>query len=172
MDAEISPRHLSFLETGRAAPSREMVLRIAERLEVPMRERNALLVAAGFAPLFPARSLDDPVLRGYRCVDGAMPELNVGVSDAHLVALLKEVNEYPSPQAVGTEEIDPRHAFIVPLRISTDAGVLSFFSITTVFGTPVDVTLSELALELFFPADAFTSENVRRMQVHFGRGDP
>ena len=61
-DAEISARHLSFVETGRAAPSREMVLRLAERLDVPLRERNVLLVAAGFAPAFPDRSLDDPAL--------------------------------------------------------------------------------------------------------------
>jgi len=62
LDAEISTRHLSFLETGRAQPSREMVLRLAEHLEIPLRERNTLLVAAGFAPVFPQRSLDDPAL--------------------------------------------------------------------------------------------------------------
>ena len=61
-DAEISTRHLSYVETGRAAPSREMVLRLAERLEVPLRERNALLVAAGFAPMYQARTLDHPDL--------------------------------------------------------------------------------------------------------------
>src|SRR5438045_9036006 len=65
-DAEISARHLSFVETGRAAPSREMVLRLAERLEVPLRERNVLLVAAGFAPAFPPRALDDPALNSAR----------------------------------------------------------------------------------------------------------
>src|SRR5579864_4705681 len=65
-DAEISTRHLSFVETGRAAPSREMVLKLAERLNVPLRERNVLLVAAGFAPAFPQRSLDDPALRSAR----------------------------------------------------------------------------------------------------------
>src|SRR5882762_5166112 len=65
-DAEISARHLSFVETGRAAPSREMVLKLAERLEVPLRERNVLLVAAGFAPAFPQRSLDDPMLKSAR----------------------------------------------------------------------------------------------------------
>src|SRR5436305_9410836 len=65
-DAEISARHLSFVETGRATPSREMVLRLAERLEVPLRERNVLLVAAGFAPAFPQRSLDDPALKSAR----------------------------------------------------------------------------------------------------------
>jgi len=65
-DAEISARHLSFLETGRAAPSRDMVLKLAERLNVPLRERNVLLVAAGFAPAFPQRSLDDPALKSAR----------------------------------------------------------------------------------------------------------
>src|ERR1035437_3914379 len=65
-DAEISARHLSFVETGRAAPSRDMVLKLAERLEVPLRERNVLLVAAGFAPAFPQRSLDDPMLKSAR----------------------------------------------------------------------------------------------------------
>src|SRR6476659_1378714 len=65
-DAEISARHLSFVETGRAAPSRDMVLRLAERLNVPLRERNVLLVAAGYAPAFPQRSLDDPALKSAR----------------------------------------------------------------------------------------------------------
>src|SRR5437667_11862318 len=65
-DAEISARHLSFVETGRATPSRDMVLRLAERLEVPLRERNVLLVAAGYAPSFPQRSLDDPALKSAR----------------------------------------------------------------------------------------------------------
>src|SRR3954466_3005391 len=65
-DAEISARHLSFVETGRAAPSRDMVLKLAERLEVPLRERNVLLVAAGFAPAFPQRALDDPALKSAR----------------------------------------------------------------------------------------------------------
>src|SRR5687768_14536594 len=66
LDAEISTRHLSFLETGRAQPSRDMVLRLAEQLEVPLRERNLLLTAAGFAPLFPERGLDDPDLAAVR----------------------------------------------------------------------------------------------------------
>src|SRR6201985_1160279 len=66
VDAEISARHLSFVETGRSAPSREMVLKLAERLDVPLRERNVLLVAAGFAPAFPQRSLDDPALKSAR----------------------------------------------------------------------------------------------------------
>src|SRR6478736_2622662 len=65
-EAEVSARHLSFVETGRAAPSRDMVLRLAERLDVPLRERNVLLVAAGFAPAFPQRALDDPALKSAR----------------------------------------------------------------------------------------------------------
>src|SRR5436853_539831 len=65
-DAEISARHLSFVETGRAAPSRDMVLKLAERLDVPLRERNVLLVAAGYAPAFQQRPLDDPALKPAR----------------------------------------------------------------------------------------------------------
>src|SRR5438270_1420811 len=65
-DAEISARHLSFVETGRSAPSRDVVLKLAERLDVPLRERNVLLVAAGFAPAFPQRALDDPALKSAR----------------------------------------------------------------------------------------------------------
>src|ERR1700716_912804 len=65
-DAEISARHLSFVEPGRSAPSRDMVLKLAERLDVPLRERNLLLVAAGFAPAFPQRGLDDPALKSAR----------------------------------------------------------------------------------------------------------
>lgn len=67
LDAEISPRHLSFVETGRSTPSREMLLRLAEQLAVPLREQNVLLLAAGYAPVFPERSLEapemDPLLR-------------------------------------------------------------------------------------------------------------
>src|SRR6201993_4422537 len=66
VDAEISARHLSFVETGRASPSREMVMKLAERLDVPLRERNVLLVAAGYAPAFAQRSLDDPMLKSAR----------------------------------------------------------------------------------------------------------
>lgn len=66
LEAEISTRHLSYVETGRAQPSREMVLRLAERLSVPLRERNALLVAAGFAPMYQARPLDHPDLAAAR----------------------------------------------------------------------------------------------------------
>src|SRR5258706_338544 len=122
-DADISTRHLSFIETGRAQPSREMVLHLAERLEVPLRERNVLLTAAGFAPGFEARPLDDPPLGGARETEQAR--------------------------------------VAVPLQLRTERGVLSFLSTTTVFGTPVDITLAELALESFFPADAATAAALR-----------
>ena len=65
-EAEVSARHLSFLETGRARPSREMVLHLAEQLEIPLRERNELLLAAGYAPVYGRRSLDDPDMEAVR----------------------------------------------------------------------------------------------------------
>src|SRR6516165_393095 len=65
-EAEISARHLSFLETGRSLPSREMILHLAERLNVPLRERNVLIMASGYAPIFAERPLGDPALRSAR----------------------------------------------------------------------------------------------------------
>lgn len=237
VEAEISSKHLSFLETGRSRPSREMLLRLAELLEVPLRERNTLLVAAGFAPIFTERKLDDPslqaardamemVLKGHepypalavdrhwtllaanRAVapmlagireellapplnvlrlslhpDGLAPRIvNLGQWRTHLLArlrrqieisadptlmtLLEELSAYPAPQTpAGSGEIDGTNAFVVPLRLATPAGVLSFISTTTVFGTPIDVTLSELALESFFPADAATAAALRQMPI-------
>jgi transcriptional regulator with XRE-family HTH domain len=230
-EAEISTRHLSYVETGRAAPSREMVLRLAERLEVPLRERNALLGAAGFAPMYRQRALDDPalaaarravdlVLKGHEpypalAVDrhwhlvaanaivpllmaGAAPELlqppvNVlrlslhpqglasrianlaqwrahllerlqqqiaATGDAVLQALHDELAAYPvgdaghAATAVGGE----LSSVVVPFQLRTEGGILSFISTTTIFGTPVDVTLQELAVESFFPADAQTAQ--------------
>jgi len=233
-EAEISTRHLSFLETGRAQPSREMVLRLAEQLDVPLRERNTLLVAAGFAPVFPQRALDDPALQAARQavelvltghepypalaidrhwtlvasnktvarllagVEASLlkPPVNVlrlslhpqglaprianlpewrmhlltrlqqqidATADATLVALLKELRRYPTLQKAGAPPPRPRDyaSIVVPFELETDAGTLAFFSTTTVFGTPVDVTLSELALESFFPANAATAEALR-----------
>lgn len=230
-EADISTRHLSYVETGRAAPSREMVLRLAERLEVPLRERNALLVAAGYAPMYRQRSLDDPalaaarhavdlVLKGHEpfpalAVDrhwhlvaanavvpllmaGAAPELlqppvNVlrlslhpkglaprianlaqwrehllerlaqqiaATGDPALSALRSELAAYPvdsagqQAPAAGGELA----GVVVPFQLMTPHGVLSFISTTTIFGTPVDVTLQELAVESFFPADAATAQ--------------
>lgn len=229
-EAEVSTRHLSYVETGRAAPSREMVLRLAERLEVPLRERNALLVAAGFAPMYRQRSLDDPamasarraidlVLKGHEpfpalavdrhwnlvahnalvplLMEGASPELlkppiNVlrlslhpeGVAprianlaqwrihllerlqqqiaatgDTVLQALHDELEAYPAP-AVSHDApvIDTAlSAVAVPFQVVMPSGMLSFISTTTIFGTPVDVTLQELAVESFFPADEQTA---------------
>jgi transcriptional regulator with XRE-family HTH domain len=237
LDAEISTKHLSFLETGRSVPSRDMVLRLAERLEVPLRERNTLLVAAGYAPIFPRRPLDDPglavarkaidlVLKGHEpfpalAVDrhwtlvaanaavapllaGADPALlkppvNVlrlslhpdglaprianlaewrghllerlrqqidATDDPVLTELMNELRAYPAPRTAGPSKPaanDEYAGVIVPLQLAMSGGVLSFFSTTTVFGTPVDVTLSELALESFFPADAATAAALRRL---------
>jgi transcriptional regulator with XRE-family HTH domain len=235
-DAEISARHLSFVETGRSVPSREMVLHLAERLDVPLRERNALLVAAGYAPVFPERPLTDPaleaarqavdlVLQGHepypalaidrrwtlvaantpvtRLVSDVDPQLlappvnvlrlslhpsglapriaNFGEWRAHIITrlrrqidltgdpalgeLLAEIRAYPVPAGgspMVMAEPDPR-SIIVPLRMITPAGTLSLLSTTTVFGTPVDITLSEIALETFFPADAATGEALRQL---------
>ncbi|MBS0559647.1 MAG: helix-turn-helix transcriptional regulator [Proteobacteria bacterium] len=235
LEAEISTRHLSFVETGRAQPSREMVLRLAEQLEVPLRERNTLLVAAGFAPVYGERALDDPamqaahkaialVLAGHEpCpalavdrhwtllaanralapllagVDAALlrPPVNVlrvslhpsglaprianlaewrahvlhklsrqvGTSgDPVLRALHDELAGFPAPEGAASPDADPaaRHGGVaVPFRLATGAGVLSFLSTTTIFGTPTDITLSEIAIESFFPADAATEAILR-----------
>lgn len=230
-EAEVSARHLSFVETGRAAPSREMVLRLAEQLAVPVRERNVLLVAAGFAPVFPERSLDAPEMAGARAAidllldghqpypafaldrhwnvaasNGALPQLFDGVApallappvnvlrlslhpeglaprivnlaewrehllarlrrhidltaDPTLIALLAEARDYPSgtpaPRASAAQ-------MVVPFRVRLGGAVASFLSTTMVFGSPVEVTLSELALESFFPADAETAALVQRL---------
>ncbi|SPU95135.1 XRE family transcriptional regulator [Burkholderia cenocepacia] len=236
LDAEVSARHLSFVESGRAQPSREMVLHLAERLDVPLRERNALLVAAGFAPLFRERPFSDPqldaarhaaeaVLRGHEpypalAVDrhwtllaanrmlGALvaqadpallqPPVNVlrlslhpdglasqivnwhewrahilhrlqrqidASGDRTLHALRDEFAAYPAP-AGQPDDAHTRTDFAeiaVPLRLRTASGELTFFSTTTVFGTPVDVTLSELAIEAFFPANPETAEAMRAL---------
>jgi transcriptional regulator with XRE-family HTH domain len=237
LDADVSPRHVSFLETGRARPSREMLLRLAERLEIPLRERNALLVAGGFAPVFPERSLDDPALRAARmavdlvltghepnpaiAVDrhwhlvaanravepllaGIEPELlrppvNVlrlslhpaglasrianlaqwrthllgrlrqqveASADPVLAALLEELRVLPVPGGAGGDG-PARDLYetgvVVPMRLRTEHGLLAFFSTTTIFGTPVDITLAELAIESFFPADPATAETLRRI---------
>jgi len=231
-DAEISARHLSFVETGRAAPSREMVLKLAERLEVPLRERNVLLVAAGFAPAFPQRSLDDPALKSARAaIDlvlkahepnpalaydrhwnlvtanrmvapllAGIPERLLGqpfnilrlafhpealaartvnlaewcghllerlhrqcevTADPELLKLYQELKAYPIPARSAPLSADN---VAIPLKLRSEGGeVLSFFSTTMVFGTPVDITLSELALETFFPADDLTARRMREM---------
>src|SRR5580698_8171500 len=205
-DAEISARHLSFVETGRAAPSRDMVLRLAERLAVPLRERNVLLVAAGFAPAFPQRPLDDPALKSARqAIDLVLrahepnparllgqpfnimrlafhPEalaartVNLAewcghllervhrqceaTADPELIKLYHELKAYPIPARSGPPSVD---SVALPFKMRLNGEVLSFFSTTMIFGTPVDITLSELALETFFPADDLTAERMRSM---------
>ena len=233
LDAEISPRHLSFVETGRAVPSREMLLHLSEELEIPLRERNTLLVAAGFAPMFRERRLDDAALAAARkaidvvleaqkpfpafaldrhwniaasnsalqeLYEGVAPELmappvnamrlslhpkgvaprieNLAEWRAHLLARLRQQVELTGDKVLKDlyEEVlsygpNEKHAsnfenvVLVPLKIRCSLGLLSFLSTTTVFGTPVDVTLSELAIEMFFPADAATAEAVRRTRA-------
>jgi transcriptional regulator with XRE-family HTH domain len=235
-EAEVSARHLSFLETGRAKPSREMLLRLAEHLQIPLREQNALLVASGFAPLYPERTLDDPALSDARkavdlvltghepypalaidrhwtlvtansalplLLEGVAPELltppvnvlrvavhpdglahrivNLGQWRGHilgrlrlqvessgdpvLAGLLQELSELPLPEG----ETAPAHdanatpPVVIPLRLRSDDGILSFFSTTTVFGTPIDITLAELAIESFFPANQWTADRLRQL---------
>lgn len=231
LDTEISTRHLSFLETGRARPSRDMILRLAEQLEIPLRDRNVMLAAAGFAPLFGERSLDDPDMAGARraielilaahepwpalVVDrrwdfvaanrGVAPMLadippellgppaNVmrlalhphGLAprivnlaewrhhlldrlrhqarasiDAALDPLLAELESYPAPPIPDVRPQD-LGGIAVPMKLLAGDRVLSFLSTTTLFGTAQDVTLAELTLETFFPADEETAEAVR-----------
>jgi transcriptional regulator with XRE-family HTH domain len=235
LEAEISAKHLSFLETGRAQPSREMVLNLAERLEIPLRERNGLLVAAGFAPVYGERSLSDPplakakeavelVLKGHEpfpavavdrhwnlvsankpigiLIAGASagllkPPVNVlrlslhpdGLArqianfhewrahliarlkrqvdlsgDAKLAELLREISAYPKPSrsVVPIREGDANDV-VIPLVFDSRAGRLSLFSTMTIFGSPVDVTLSELAIESFLPPHTETPTILRKI---------
>ncbi|RIK37994.1 MAG: transcriptional regulator [Chloroflexi bacterium] len=234
--AEVSARHISFLETGRAQPSREMVLRLAEQLDVPLRERNTLLVSAGYAPVYRQSNLDDPtmgaakqaidlVLRGHEpypalAVDrhwnliaanaavtpllaGVAPELlqppiNVlrismhpgglagaienpaawrehvlarlqrqidATGDQVLLGLRDELRAYPAADAVvpGSAVPGRQEQIVIPLRLRYGDQLLSFLTTTTVFGAPLDITLAELALELFYPADAATAAALSRM---------
>ena len=235
LDAEISQKHLSFIESGRSLPSRAMVLRLAETLEVPLRDRNHMLLAAGYAPVFTEKPLDDPQMRAAReaverliaahdpypalAVDrgwllvsanaavgrllglvrdeallappvnvlrlslhpgGLAPAIaNLGewrehllrrlarqvetTADEGLAALLAELRDYPVPVGPKPSIDDGAARVLVPLELRMGEGTLSFISTTTVFGTPTDVTLSELAVEAFFPADAATAEALRAM---------
>lgn len=223
-EADVSTRHLSFVESGRAAPSRDLLLRLAEPLAMPLREQNRLLLAAGYAPVHGERALDAPdmaaalaaveaVLRAHapfpalavdrhwnlvRANDAATamlvgiepillePPVNVLRATLHpkglaprianlaewrhhllarlrmdiahsadpaLEALHAELRSYPSP--VSRHPPAPAARIAVPLTIHSEAHgrVLSFLSTTTVFGTATDVTLAELTLECFYPAD-------------------
>jgi transcriptional regulator with XRE-family HTH domain len=240
LQADISTRHLSFLETGRSRPSRDMLLRLAERLEVPLRERNDLLLAGGFAPVFGQTPLDAPQMAGVRAalrqvltghepypavvVDGgwnlvdanaavavlvgqADPELlappanvlraslhpggmasrivNLGEWRAHLFARLRrqialtadpglaelydELRAYPCGQPEPEVEVPGSGDVVVPLRLRHGDRELSFLSIMASFGTPLDVTVAELAIESFFPADPGTATALRHLSAGQGR---
>jgi transcriptional regulator with XRE-family HTH domain len=234
LDAGVSPRHLSFVETGRSKPSPELLLVLAERLEVPLRERNAFLLAAGYAPRYSHTSLDDAAMRRVRAalqrlLDGHDPypgvvidkawnvvlsndaargfvallppelagpptnifraclhpdgfarqtlnfpewcgyllgqlhRLQTVTGDPELEALAHEVSGYPnlvgSGRGAGAHPEEP--SLLVPWRLAVDGGHLSLFTTLTTFGTPQDITLAELAVELFYPADDDTEAALR-----------
>ncbi|MBO3750252.1 helix-turn-helix transcriptional regulator [Streptosporangiaceae bacterium NEAU-GS5] len=229
VQAGISTRHISFLETGRSNPSREMVLRLAEHLDLPLRERNHLLLAAGYAPVYPESALNTPrmapvleairrlldahmpypalvvdrvwnmvdanaavgllsegidpdlldnVLRASLHPEGLAPRIvNLGEWRAHLLgrlrrqraftgdpeleSLYQELAAYPCDQPEPEIELPGPGDIMIPLRIRHGAGELSFFSIVATFGTPLDITVAELAIESFYPADATTAEFVK-----------
>ena len=231
-EAELSTRHVSFIETGRARPSREVVIRMGEALGLPLRSRNALLLAAGYAPNFPERTLDDQELADARqlvqrildchlpfpslAVDrhwnliasnaavgallaGVGPELlaapvnvlrlslhpgglaprivNLAEWKRHVLERLgRQVEQSADPvleEMIGELRRFPAPAskspagggslIAVPLILDSPVGRLNFLSTTTVFGTPIEVTLSELAIESFFPADSATAERLQQV---------
>jgi transcriptional regulator with XRE-family HTH domain len=234
MEAEISSKHLSFVETGRAKPSRQMIQHLAEQLEIPLRAQNEILLAAGFAPAFQERSMEDPEMQAARAavdlvlaahepypalavdrhwnlitanrpalaflsnVDEKLrqPPINVLRTSLHpdglapriinlrewrdhilhrlrqqidvsaeptLQNLYDELAGYPIPVSKAPPATDKYAGVVIPMQYATEVGTLSLFSTITVFGTPVDVTLSELAIEAFFPADAQTGEILRQI---------
>lgn len=227
VQCRVSARHLSFIETGRSTPSPELVIRMCEFLEVPLRHRNDILLAAGYAPAYSESSLEQPSMKSVsaalmRLLDGHLPfpavvvdrhwtmvDANAGIDllvegcaaalleppvnvlrlslhpegmaprirnlpqwrghvlarlehqiratgDSGLERLHEELRAYPggADRALGD-------SLVVPLRVDTAVGVLSFFSTTTVFGTPMDVTVAELAIESFYPADEATGRLLR-----------
>ena len=223
--ANVSSRHLSFVETGRSRPTSEMILHLAEHLDVPLRDRNALLLAGGFAPAYPEHGLAEPELQAVRdalkrVLDGHEPypaavvnrwwelvDANAGIAlftgdvrpelleppvnvlrlslhpdgmaprianlpewrahllarlhrqaeatgDPRLYSLYSELEAYPGGQAQPPLSTD----VVVPLRYRAAEAELSFLSITAVIGTPMDVTVEELAIESFYPADHQTAK--------------
>jgi transcriptional regulator with XRE-family HTH domain len=231
--AAVSARHLSFIETGRARPSREMLLHLAQRLDIPLRGRNRLLLAAGYAPAYGERPLDSvemaavtraletflaahepypalvvdrrwDMIRANAAVavlaDGVAPHLmeppanalratlhpegmasriidlpewsghvierlehDIGrTGDPDLTALRDELLAYPgvTRRSAGATR-RPEDGILLPLRLRHGDGTLSFFATQTVFGTPTDITLAELSIEAFYPADTATAEFLR-----------
>jgi transcriptional regulator with XRE-family HTH domain len=233
LNASVSSRHLSFVETGRARPSREMVLHLAEQLEVPLRERNTMLLAAGYAPLYVERPLDAPEMDAVRraldrflrahepypaivvdrhhnllAANDALVALLEGVAgdlleppanamrialhprgmaprvvnfaewSAHLLARVRREatitgdpglgNLYEELAAYPGVELQPPHGelteaeIVLPLRLRDADGELAFFSTISTFGTTVDITLAELSIEAFYPANAHTAMRMLR----------
>ncbi|ALS98266.1 helix-turn-helix domain-containing protein [Lacimicrobium alkaliphilum] len=237
IEAEISQRHLSFIESGRALPSRDMILRLAEPLDIPLRERNILLTTAGYAPVysetrpetpghaqvqqfvqfildgcepFPALAVDrhwqlyasnKALLRLLSDIPQSLlqPPINVlqlslhpqglaprianydqwrehillrlehqirDTADAGLSELLQQLSQYPPPanaRPISEPATEQLVQLAVPMQLQTELGTLSLISTTTVFGTPTDVTLSELAIECFFPADENSAVLLREL---------
>ncbi|EWS54011.1 MULTISPECIES: helix-turn-helix domain-containing protein [unclassified Methylibium] len=235
LDVGVSTRHLSFVETGRSRPSAELVMALAERLELPLRERNELLLAAGFAPRFPETPLSSPDLDGVqralrRLLDAhdpypgvaldrhwnvvlanaaaarlvaALPDalrkpsvnmIRAGLhpqgfaavtanfdewgrhlvtelaqlaessADATLAALLAEVSAYPNVRALLARPAAPvptEHRLLLPCVFDLGGTRLTFFTTLARLGSPRDVTLSELSVELFYPADGATEKALR-----------
>ena len=231
LDAAVSARHLSFVETGRSRPSRELLLHLAEHLDVPLRDRNAMLLAGGYAPVYGETPLDDEAMEPVRdaldkilaahspfpavivdrrwdlvtangpamalltggvsgellsppvnalrvCLhpDGLAPRIgNLPEYGAHLLARLQrqaaashdpgllelheELRSYPGVEEGHSE--DPADLLFVPLRLRALDAELTFFSTIATFGTALDVTLAELAIESFFPADRETEAALR-----------
>jgi transcriptional regulator with XRE-family HTH domain len=231
LGAEVSARHISFVETGRSRPSRDMLIRLGEQLEIPLSDRNTLLLAAGFAPVYSRTPLDDPSLDAARAAidlvinghepfpafavdrywnlvaanrpafgllsgvssslleapvnvlrislhpEGVAPRIvNLPVwrthllnrlqrqieatADAKLANLFHELSSYPFEGAVSHDD-QGFGEIALPLQIRTDKGVLSFISTITVFGAVHDITLEELAIESFYPADNATADLLR-----------
>jgi transcriptional regulator with XRE-family HTH domain len=230
--AAVSTRHLSYVETGRARPSRELLLHLAEMLDVPLREQNRMLLAAGHAPHFSERPVDAPELADVRraldqvleahdpwpavlvdghwdvvgmnagawlFADGVDPWLleppinvirlslhpdglarrvvNLGEFARHLVVRLQRQFDGTADPVLGQllDEIEPwvpaghgSHAgapgVVLPVVLRSPVGELRLFSTIATFGAPLDATLSELALEAFYPSDAATSERIRTLR--------
>jgi len=234
-DVGVSPRHLSFVETGRSRPSPELLLALADGLSVPLRERNTLLVAAGYAPRYQQTPLGDTAMDrvrsslqrlldshapypgvvidrlwnsalsnepAWRMVDGLPDELIgpptnvfrvslhpaglaprthnfvewsayllgqlhrlvVLTADSELTELEREVSRYPNIVELGGwrhRQPQDEPALLIPWRLEVGEALHSYFTTLTSFGTPQDITLSELAVELFYPADPVTEAALR-----------
>lgn len=236
LEAEVSARHLSFVETGRSRPSRALVLRLAEPLEVPLRERNQLLVAAGYAPVYSETDLNAPALEAVRAAirqvltghqpypalvidrswnlidanasislltEGIAPELlvppvnvlrvclhpaglarrivNLGECRAHLLNRLRrhvamtadpalaelyaELRAYPGDQPEAEIGLPGGSEIVMPLRLRHGGQELSFFGTVATFGTPLDITVAELVIEAFYPANSTTAALLRDSQT-------